>query len=374
MPDAPHDAPLPDDALPARPPTPLGGGRGRELGEVIARFALATVWSSRHPLEPFAAKAASPTAERYYFRAEDGWECPLYRRAPAPGATGEPVVLAHGLGTGARSFDFQEQGSLADALHAAGFDVYLFAHRGDRGTAPPPGASGFDFDDIAAQDVPGAIATARRVSGFERVLWVGHALGGQLLYAHLARGGRADLAAGVSLCAPVRFPRPNSQVRLAALTARMLPPGWALPTRTVQRALCAVADAELWAPLARDLDGPTGRGLLLHAGEDIPVGLVRQIARWVSSGSLCDRGDRLDYLAALEGMSFPLLGVAARGDTVCAPEQAKPAVDAMDPEQVRWLCLDERWGHLDPILGRQASTSVFPEIVGWLDRWRKRCW
>ncbi len=348
--------------------------RSRDLGETIARLALATVWSTRHPLEPFASKPAASTLERYYARAEDGWECPLYRRPPPPGASGEPVILAHGLGTGARSFDFQEERSLASRLHTAGYDVYLFSHRGDRGTAPPPGARGFDFDDIVAQDLPAAISLAQRISGFSRVLWLGHAMGGQLLYAHLARGGEAGIAAAVALCAAVRFPRPGSQARLAALTARLLPSGWALPTRNVQRALSALADPELWAPVARDLDGPTGRGLLLHAGEDLPVGLVRQVARWFSAGTLCDRGDRLDYLAALRGTRTPLMAVAASGDSICSPAQARPALDGLDPERSRWLCLGESWGHLDPVLGRQADAEVTPALLAWLEQWRRRCW
>lgn len=366
--------PAADAGLPAAPSSPLRPARSRDLGEALAKFALTTLWSARHPTEPYAAKPRGPAPERYYVRAEDGWECPLERHLPPPGAPGEPVILAHGLGTGGQSFDLHEDVSLVTALTAAGFQVFTFSHRGDRGTIAPAGARGFDFDDIVAQDVPAAIATARRLSGFERVLWVGHAMGGQLLYAHLARGGADEIAAGVALCAAVRFPRPASHVRLAALTARLLPERWALPTRGVQRALSAVADQELWAPLARDLDGPTGRGLLLHAGEDIPAGLVRQVARWICSGTLCDRGDRLDYLAAIEGLSFPLMAVAAAGDGICPPESARPAFEALAAESARWLCLGEGFGHLDPLLGRRARAEVHPEVVAWLERWRKRCW
>lgn len=348
--------------------------RSRDLGGAIARLALAAAWSARHPLEPFASTPGEAPPERYYYRAEDGWESPVFRRPPLPGSSGEPVLLAHGMGQGARSLDFQEQGSLASALHDAGFDVYVLCHRGDRGAVAPAGARGFDFDDIVAQDVPAALATVRRVSGFERVLWVGHAMGGQLLYAHAARGGASEIAAGVALCSAVRFPQPTSQVRLAALTARLLPAGWSLPTRMVQRALSAVADPALWAPLARDLEGPVARGVMLHAGEDVPIGLVHQVARWLSSGTLCDRHDRLDYLAGLRGLALPLMAVAATGDRVCPPEHARPALDAVDPSYTRWLCLGEGWAHLDPILGRQAAVEVFPEVVAWLARWRKDCW
>lgn len=373
MPVPQHQTDPPSAELPTLPPPELRAPRAREIGETLTRLALATVWASRNPLEPFTATPAQRSSERYYFQAGDGWEGALYRRPPPPGASGEPVILAHGLLTGARGFDLGAEGSLSSALHAAGFDVYALVHRGDRDAVAPARGAGFDFDDIATWDLPAALATVQRVSGFERALWVGHALGGQLLYAHLARGGDG-ITAGVTLGAAVRFRRPTSSMRMAALTAQLLPAGLALPTRAVQRALSAVADAELWSPLALDLDGPTGRALLLHAGEDVPVGLVRQLARWLMSGSLVDRGDRLDYLAALQGRRFPLLCVAGSGDAICPPEAAKPAFDALDPAETSWLALDEGWGHLDLLLGRDAASTLHPQVVAWLERWRRRCW
>lgn len=346
----------------------------RELVASLSRLALGAAWTARHPREPYVAAPADAPRDRLYYQAEDGWEAPLWRHPPRAGASGEPVLLVHGLATGTRCFDYQEEGSLAAALVAAGFDVYLMEHRGDRHSVAPPGAPPFDFDDIAAFDVPAALATVRRVSGFPRVLWVGHAMGGQLLYAHLARGGGPDLAAAASLCAAVRFSLPRSQARLAALAAHLLPAAWSVPTRVVQQALSALAEPDLWAPLTSDAEGPLVRGHLLHASEDVHAGLARQVARWLSSGWLCDRHDRLDYVEAMRGQTLPVFVVAAEGDRVCPPEAARPAFDVLNAADRRWLALGEGWGHLDPLLGRAAAAELFPALVAWLSRWRRACW
>lgn len=335
----PPTQPAAEPTLPVRPAEPPRAELRRDLGAALVRTALAAAWTARHPREPYAHEPRPSEADRYYYRAEDGWESPLWRLPPRPGASGEPVLLAHGLGVGARSFDYNPETSLAVRLQQQGYDVYLLEHRGDRHSVAPAGSSSFDFDDIAAQDVPAALATVRRVSGFPRALWVGHALGGLLMYAHLARGGAAELAAGVALCAPVRFDTPRSRARLAGLAAHLLPAGWSVPLRAVQRALSAIADPAMLASVGQDLDGPTVRGQMLHSAEDVATGLVRQLATWVGGGAFCDRDDRLDYIAALRGLDFPMLCVAAEGDRICPPEAARPAAEALGPHG-QWRALD----------------------------------
>lgn len=374
---ATHMSPAPDEtttSLPVRPAPPPKVELKREIGAALVRTALAAAWTARHPREPYAHSPEPAAADRYYYRAEDGWEAPLWRLPPRPGASGEPVILAHGLGVGARSFDFNPASSLAVRLQQLGFDVYLLEHRGDRHAVAPAGARSFDFDDIATHDVPAALATVRRISGFPRALWVGHALGGLLMYAHLARGGAAELAAGVAMCAPVRFDAPRSRARLAGLAAHLLPTDWSVPLRAVQRALSPWADPTMLASVGQDLDGPTVRGQMVHSAEDVATGLVRQLAGWVSSGAFTDRHDRLDYVAAMRGLDFPLLCVAAEGDRICPPEAARPALDALGGEAGLWRGLDAGWGHLDPLMGRRAATELFPELGAWLDRWRRACW
>jgi hypothetical protein len=36
--------------------------------------------------------------------------------------------------------------------------------------------------------------------------------------------------------------------------------------------------------------------------------------------------------------------------------------------------LDERWGHLDPLVGRRAAADLYPDLLAWLEPWRGRCW
>ncbi|MCB9743270.1 MAG: alpha/beta fold hydrolase [Alphaproteobacteria bacterium] len=346
----------------------------RDLARTAARLALKTAYYSLQPAnrEQFARDPDRRLLRRVYYEADDGWQAPLFRVEPRPGGSGEPVILAHGLGVNRHSLDYCADLSLARALSQAGFEVFLLEHRGDRSAIAPPDAQPFDFDDIATRDVPAAIEAVKADTGARRVLWVGHALGGQLLYAHLAHGGAPDIAAGVTLSAALRFTPAPSTARALQLARQLLPRRLTLPTR---------AAAALMAPSSRGssrvgssaMPGEVARGLMLHGTEDLSAGLLRQAMLWMERGALCDRHDRLDYLAAMQGVEMPLMLVTAAGDPLCAPEQAIEAREAL--RGPGWhLALGTEWGHLDPLLAAEAPREVFPKLVGWLEGLKGRCW
>lgn len=360
-------------------PSKLSHPEGRrDLVRQVAQVALATAYRGLQQDNPerFTRSPDRPLLRRLYYETEDGWRAPLFRVEPLPGATGEPVVIAHGLGVNRHSLDFDDDLSLARTLRDAGFAVFLFEHRGDRTALPPPNARGFDFDDIASQDVPAAIDAVLDDTGYRKALFVGHALGGQLLYGALAHMGTDTLAAATTLCAPVRFPKPRTGARALSLASRLLPKRGHLPTR---------AAAALLAPGSRPGRGATAmlsglgtngevtRGVMLHGAEDLGLGLVRQVLRWLEAGSLVDRDDRLDYVDALRGLTLPLQIVASHGDPLCPPSRAVPVLESLQgPRQLELL--DAGWGHLDPLLGARAHAELFPRIVDWLSEHRRGCW
>lgn len=365
----PDDSPPEEAAVPDRVRPGVGVEPGRRLGRAVAYYALAATFRGLQPTtrERFTRDPARPWLDRVFYATDDGWEAPLYRLPVRAGASAEPVILAHGLGVNRHSLDYAEGMSLAGALAAAGFAVYLMEHRADRSACPPPDARPFDFDDIASQDLPAALDRVREHSGFERVLYVGHGLGGQLLYAHHALGGD-EVAAACTLSAPVQFERPRSMASALRVARLLLPRGLSLPTR---------ATAALMAPSARSggglasmaLPGEVARGLLLHGTEDLPGGLLAQVLLWQELGHLSDRSGRFDYTAALRGLKAPLLVVASPSDPLCRPSQAD--IPGLEHERV---LLPEGWGHLDALLSAEAKDNVYPRVVGFLDQHRARCW
>jgi predicted alpha/beta hydrolase len=260
------------------------------------------------------------------------------------------------------------------SLHAQGFDVFILTHRGSADAVAPDGTQDFDFDDIIAHDVAAAIRTVRETTGAHRVHWVGHGLGGQLLLGHLAHDGHHEIAGAVTICAPSIFKPMHATARRIAAVARWMPSHWQVPVRHIQDILTVASRPRDLAHLTRRIEGPVARSLLLDGTENLPIGLIQQVAQWHEVGSLVNRNNRFDYTAALHGRRVHLLSVAAPEDPFCTPKQAHTVVDKLADGFGESWTLDKGWGHLDPIAGADAARVVHPRIGDWLEQHRDRCW
>ena len=113
----------------------------------------------------------------------DGWTLPLRHYAGA----GRPVLLVHGLGVNHYNFDWRPDVSLAWWLQVRGWDVWVTTLRGDDGTVPPdPKTRSWTFEDHARKDLPAVVDTILARTGAAQLDWVGHSMGGMLLYAALS--------------------------------------------------------------------------------------------------------------------------------------------------------------------------------------------
>jgi len=348
------------------------------LGTLAAKLTLRAAYRGLQPTaeEPFARAPDQVRLQRFYVETEDGWHLPIYHLPLKPRGSGEPVLMAHGLGLNHHSLQYDQEHSLAWRLQEAGFSVFLLSHRGDHGAVPPAEAPAWDFDDIARCDAPAAIEGILARTGFEKLHWVGHGLGGQLLYAYLANEGQERIASASTLCAPVRFTSPKTSVRALGLALNFLPAHTELPTRGLSRLLSpALRTDSPWMEQIGSLqgDGPTARGLLLHGTENLGAGLLRQVLRWTERGFLSDRSGNQDLAACLEGMTLPLQILAAEGDRSCPPNAAFAVEDFLDGPTER-VCLDASWGHRDLLLAPEAQHAVFPKVLRWIEKHRSQSW
>ena len=323
-------------------------------------------------------------AEHLLARTADGWDLSVIHYAPVkPTPFRRPVLLLHGIATNERNLDFDERHSLARWLAARGLDVYAMSLRATGESAGPqlvgPRSFDWDFDSYVTQDLPAAIALVQAHSGSPRIDFVGHSLGGMILYALLARGGppAAAIAAAATLGSPTGFrwgPRFTSWARTAAAAGSHLPllsftAGTLLFLPTIS-AYPTIAALIFYNP--RNMAPSVWEGFLSVGVEDESPALAAQAARWLAEDRLTSRDGKLDYSAGLQTVTTPILVVAGKVDQLGFPPLVRRGYDALKGPK-RWLLVAEEngasadYGHMDLLLGDRAPQDVFLPVARWLE-------
>lgn len=297
---------------------------------------------------------------------DDGWSLEVRHYV----GDGPPVLLVHGMGANHYNWDYRPENSLADYLVAEGWDVWVPELRGDPGSVGPTrrARAEFDFDAHALHDLPTAVDIVLDETGAEQLYWIGHSMGGMLLYTALSQYPER-IRAGVAVCSPSTFTA--TRRRLWSLRAV----GWAFGGRGRVHAR-AWARASMvfgrWSPVVRRIAEPDhveasmARGLVRHALVDLPHPMVRQGAEWMRSGSFTLR----DGSPWVRPVDVPLLVMGAPGDRIVAEPDVAATCDVYPDCTYRELSVaggfSGEYGHVDPLVGSTARDEVYPVISSWL--------
>lgn len=331
----------------------------------LAALLLGLVLACHRPAPP--SPHPTPTAQ---WRSQDGWRGELrhYR------AEGPPVVLVHGMGVDHHNFDLREDLGLAQALQRAGWDVWIPALRGDPATIPPEGTdrSAVDFDAMVTQDVPAFLQRVRERTGREQVAWVGHSLGGILLYAALA-AGEETISAGVAVASPASLQQPTGSTRRARLLAPLAGRRGLLPARSLARLSLVLGRSN---PTLRTLANPDNIDIELarlatrQAIEPLPRALLAQGLQWLRSGEI-SRRDGSSWLdpGATATVQTPLLVIAADADRVVSQPDVAEACVRFPVCELRTTgpqAGTTSFGHVDVLLSQAGAAQVHPWILDFL--------
>lgn len=300
------------------------------------------------------------------YQAADEWTSSLRHYEPGEPDDFPPVILVHGLGANHYNFDYRPEVSLADYLQQHGWDVWVAELPGDPSSVPPEEVTvPVDFDHYAQLDLPAAVDEVRERTGSEQVAWVGHSMGGILLFTALSNQPE-KIAAGVVVGSSVTFEHPQGAVKWLRKN-RWKPEGdgfirfdkWSRKSLFMRR----------WNPAYRRLANrkhlgwPVTLGMARHAISPVSTPLLRQATAWVRAGELVHRDGRswADEIPADPGV--PLLAIGAEHDRIVSPVDVRTTCEQIEGCTYEEL---EDYGHVDPVTGKTARTEVYPRIEQWL--------
>ncbi len=319
-----------------------------------------------------------------FARTPDGWDLALHHY-PGSRADAPPIVLCAGYACNRHFLDFDDRYSLARFLARRGFDVWMLELRG-HGLSEPlrRRPSAWTFDEFVRFDVPTALAYVRAQAG-KLPVWIGHSMGGMVVYAALGQdstcGSMADVAlAGlITIASPVAFPPVASRMmRGLGQFLLSLPFPERLPQHDVLVALWAIAG---WSPGAAAIGmNPANvdprvfsRALRLFIC-NVPRTMLRQLAQWSLTGEFTSCDGRIDYRANLHRITTPALIIGGAADRLAPPSTVRFAFDQIRSASKSYRefglrqgdCAD--YGHIDLVFGRHAPEEVFATIHQWIER------
>jgi pimeloyl-ACP methyl ester carboxylesterase len=286
-------------------------------------------------------------------------------RKRLPGSAGPRVVLVHGFAQNRYSWHLSRR-SLSAWLAAEGFDVLNLELPGHGNSRSPAGSACFaDY-----------VGDVRRVAEVleEPAFWVGHSLGGAVVYAGATV---APMRGVVGIGALFQFAQANRALKLLCQFSGMVQGRDMLGALNVRTQLAGRLLAKLygvsdiagyafpvsgWAPGSMEEDLLKER---LKLGFDwTSANVWFEMARWGATG-------HFEYAEAWARTDVPVLVLAGDLDHLMLPDDARTAYDQAGGADRTWALMDDygtgvHWGHLDLLLGRSAPAHTWPLLRDWL--------
>jgi pimeloyl-ACP methyl ester carboxylesterase len=310
----------------------------------------------------------------------DGVRVAVKRFRPVPGSPRRalPVICVPGLGADSTNFDAPPPWGLAPWLAEQGFDTWVVDPRGT-GLSKLEMAKwvGVTFDDFVGLDMPAVLDHIAHTTSVPEVMWVGHSMGGLILYGLLATGRGARVRAGVTLGSPLGFPQGWDAVPYLKPLKSLggLVPG--LHVAEISQLLAPLA-MRFDNPLLRrfivldNVDGAYARRLMYRAIQSIPRGLMLQFRDWLEADAFRSVDKTVDYRSRLSGCRTPMLVVAAAEDGLAKVDAVRRALPLLS--NVEYVLAGKEggfstdYGHIDLLFGRNAHVEIFPRLRTFLGR------
>jgi lysosomal acid lipase/cholesteryl ester hydrolase len=335
-----------------------------------------------------------PCSDGYAYTS-DGWKLGVrHIRSVHPDRNKLPVILCHGLGLNATFWTITDQ-HLPEQLAARGYDVYLFDFRGS-GESAQVGTVGevnaclretfllewgeghWTVDDIVRYDVPAVLDYVKAETGHDRVNWVGHSLGGMLMFPYLELSPDRDRIANfVGMGSTITLANAPETEMLRAnrglrVLSRFLSPG-RLGRPLMYVRFPGLKRIDQFYYTSKNVDQRTVSRFYGYTLEDTGRSALRQLDPYLEYGHFISADRTIDYAARLGEITTPTLLIVGDADIMSDVPSTRLTFDALSSPDKILLRFGKRsgqvadYGHCDLVWSRYASQEIFPPLINWLD-------
>jgi len=334
-----------------------------------------------------------------YATTEDGWQLAVYHYPPKGAPKDKPpVVLCHGFALNNYFWHITNQNNFPQWLADRGYDVYCIDLRGcgqsryrkiydekykgvDTAKRAKTPGEWWTVDDYANYDVPAVLKYVCEQTGKDQVTWIGHSMGGMILYAYrINHPDETMVAQFITVGSPIVMPQPANDILENMLKDEDFINA-ALDTKLMKTVMRSMALTSIVSPGPFDLlyyYRPNVTDYMIvslwaNSLENIQRGTSEQMMLMVKTGDFWNADSTLSYTEHLKQMELPMLFLAAKTDNMApefAMQRAFHSVSSEDKTYRLFAVVNSDsadYGHCDMITGKIARDEVYPVILKWLD-------
>lgn len=311
----------------------------------------------------------------YRLNTQDGAEITLYRYKNQ----GVPLLLLHGMFENHLVFDLSNKG-LARYLFENGFDVWILDLRSHDGDGDPLFDREhidkyWDFDNNYLKiDLPTAIDFIKSRTR-ERIVIIGHSMGGYLGYAYIEVYGDENISALITIgSSGVAYEidpitkllrssygeRRGDRIYVSRYSSQYLDLNNNMIFKIGVRFECFY-DFKTSLRLSRRFIATLDRE---PAG--VVVDMMYGFDRDMKNGHWVDPQTLYDYTENLSKIKVPVLLIAGSKDVSDKAEDVEKTFDLIGSES-KTLHIIPGYGHLDLLLGKDSERDVYTKIKDWLN-------
>jgi pimeloyl-ACP methyl ester carboxylesterase len=326
----------------------------------------------------------------------------------------QPILLVHGFTGNGMEFDLpHRRHNLALYLAERGYDVWISSFRGC-GIGPYECKANdwnHSVDDLAALDAPALVNGVTLATG-RRPLWIGHSMGGIVLYMYLL-GATAKLIDGeyrVSVD-PNLIEERNRSI-LGGVTIGSPPslnygggdwiaqlqslPFFETQTRFLIRYLDILGRFAPKTPVSRirdvvttfprlgrimakrgplaialynadNVDADVGYSLLKCASDNVTTHMAKQFLTLAIDPDYKNYPNEFSYTSNMHRITAPLFFITGSEDFVGAENIRVDGYEQVSSPLKRFKFY-EGYGHTDLVMGKNVYEEVYPEILSWIEQ------
>jgi len=235
------------------------------------------------------------------------------------------------------------------------------------------------IDDHILKDAPAIMNYVKKQSGFEKVYWIGHSMGGIIMFGYLERVSQDDIAGFIPIGSMMVIPQPLPPHHKKIANQEMfLRASLIVNTRTAAH-LRNYTLGKVKYPIEEmlikreNMHEKTIYRLFREGINDTSPGVVGQFASSIRAGSIISSDKKYNYTANMNLVAVPILIIAGGADAFVSEEELRESYEAVSSrDKSIIICSKENgysadYGHSDLLIGKDSGKEVYPVILGWLD-------